>query len=111
MEELLVIGVIIVCVVAVVFANLPAIIVARATAAPIRPGRTPQVTRKKDRCEGCPSAEPSAPTLEPEMTKSRVHPAVAVSLLLFALVLALPGTEVLGQAKAMIMFVIGLYYR
>ena len=45
------------------------------------------------------------------MTKSRLHPAVAIALLLFALVLALPGTEILGQAKAMIMFVIGLYYR
>lgn len=45
------------------------------------------------------------------MTRPHPHPAVSITLLLFALVLALPGTEVLVDAKSMIMFVVGLYYR
>jgi hypothetical protein len=41
----------------------------------------------------------------------RVHPAVVTSLLLFALVLALPGTDALADAGKVIMFVVGLHYR
>lgn len=45
------------------------------------------------------------------MTNSRLHPAVAIALLLLALVLALPDTGALAEAAVMIKFVVGLYYR
>lgn len=44
LELLVVFGIIVVSLVAVVLANLPSIIVARAVATPIRQGKTPQVT-------------------------------------------------------------------
>lgn len=45
------------------------------------------------------------------MPKLRLHPAVAASLLLLSLVLALPGTGGLVESAGIITFVVGLYYK
>lgn len=45
------------------------------------------------------------------MPARRPDPAVSAALLLFALVLALPGSDPFVEAGKVIMFAVGLYYR